>query len=1066
MDHQNVFQKILERPHSAWDSPSSGQAVSGLRRAMIDFDSIVDATKRPFIDRPFQAIQPALQFIKFGSYARYDWSMGVQKHTQSVLSHPKLGSVYLDHTQKRFFHTTSTALFQSTQDVDDKPTKPSLIADEAVDIDGKVGRRVRIQFGAPVNIEWTGWLIAAKEFAAFSDDLLAVMFEDLKLIPAALREILKKHLPKSVLIKMESWRLDQAGKPVKQLSEIVLESLQMVDVKPEMFSVPKQYRDYRPDSDKRSPRSNPNAPFESPDAATGFAVERSRGRISYPGTQRPLARAQRAASRNQIGVVVGPSRPKGDFEAEMPECLESTLRVSCAVEIRQQFLTHLRFLVNEISSRVPSASGSRAANASAIDLTVNWLAGLAAVGDGVFCMLTNPGSANPPGLLDSAAHSLAKDLVESAATLPLAGTPPLLLPAAAAAELSAAFNAGLRGEALWNSLSAVTQIAIRDAIVTGRLGVFRSTFEVTDIDEKWPNNDADLFRYQAAMQAVALGFSNTRIVTGLSISTPVGNPAGSQIDFSLALPSFGVAYDVDWQPGANLPWLVAGVLVAGAIALPLGVVALLMGGPIGWAILLGAIMGLPTLIPIAIVAIAVLTFLLWNATRMTITATGTTITGALSAGANTDGTAGVLEARDLVVSGGVVRINFNSEMPLGIHRIAEDIAELAINGFDLVRGQLQAQLEQAISVVLDRVPHVRAPLGFVRNVTIPGDPTVGGTVVDSRVNALSHRLISGSIEGARRDHLAYSVLATSSFTPPEHGAYFTQVDIDQKPHWTKFALQVSDAGNTVYGGYSLSQNLLNSWAHGQWLARRLENDLRENTLAAANAIIAQFCDKCACDTGLGGHVWAASSPRILAQHELFIEQATHPYLNAVFSDLRVCFTCKGREGSLELQFSATTIAELGFGTIGENGTLSLVSQAKHFAEVYYDDDPTMFSLNPGRLGMVVDGPAFAGLDALNPVDQLAFMRAMSPVLRDAAARVFKRTPTKRIGRSAQEPSRRDLQSYDSIIEARLFVRRNSVYVVFVPRGPILTILPDEDGGVLIDLSALDCAGGRALLSLI
>jgi hypothetical protein len=132
---------------------------------------------------------------------------------------------------------------------------------------------------------------------------------------------------------------------------------------------------------------------------------------------------------------------------------------------------------------------------------------------------------------------------------------------------------------------------------------------------------------------------------------------------------------------------------------------------------------------------------------------------------------------------------------------------------------------------------------------------------------------------------------------------------------------------------------------------------------------------------------------LLVQHELFATSEEHPYLNAIFSDLRLCLSCSDDKpkGTLEIQFSAQTIAEVGFGTLSDN-TLTLLTPDSQFGDIYYDASPDVFALNAGRLGVVTNGDAFKGISDLSPEDQINFARAMSPVLEDAARRIFRQNP--------------------------------------------------------------------------
>ncbi len=1031
------IQRLLEPSAEPWPEPGASPipCVTGTRRTFIDVEWLQEQMKIPAGKKRISPRQPAARFEAGADFLRFDWDTG--KGGQTLIRHPGLGCLYLNHGDRAFLRLSPEQMIREPDDFETR--QPSFELDEQEQENGEL--LVRITYHEPIELVWEGTFVPDKTLLPFAERLLDIIFGDGK-IPLSTRKLIGRYTATRVLVRMQSWLMTKAGRRSTRISDISLDDLKLADTPAGRFGLPAGFRDLRPAS--QDPK--PSGKWHPVDVGS----KRAGARLATPGQFLPTF-------------------PKPDFELVLQECQESTLRVTSAIELRRMLTEHIAHLVNMATKRLDGFEGTRNAGGTDVTLVVDWLDQLRTFhednneNDGLFCFLMNP-DPQRPGMLLRFAETLARGLVSDAEELPLGGEDdPVSLPNEVEDEIAAILESELEGEDRWNALTPTAQAAIRDGVLAQRLGRFEETFEGDSGPRRWPDSSGDLFRYNLQLESVALRFNRESLLQQLSIAA---DPDGSdpRIDLVANIPEFNIDFRLEWGPGVNLGILIGTVVVAAAViapvALPASILFLVGLGPIGWGILLAAIAGLPALIPGAALAITVLTLLLWNATRLRVGITGATLTTNIHPDIAGGPSAAALDS-DSVSLTGEVTVAFDSEIPTGVHQLVEDMVEFAINTFDLARETVQEAVKDFLEETLRNIPHARSPLRFRRTTPVPVD-VPGGSILDDKP-VLAHELIGFAKDGETDRRVAWATAARSIFTPAEHGAYFTQVDVDLRPHLRQFLEEVAQVDEEVYGGYALSQNLLNSWAHGQWLARRLENGLRSASLADAASIVAEFCRDCACAEELEGHVWAASSPRILVQHELFIEHPDHFYLDAIFSDLRLCLSCPEREpgGSLEIQFSARSFAQVGFGTGGSLGRLSLASRGAHFADVYYETSADLYSLVPGRLGLSATG-VFEGLQRLEPAQRLAFLRAMQPVLHDAAERVLRRSSANMIGREPRE-TRRDLQLYDGLIRARISVHRAGVYVAFAPFGQIRAILPDASGNIVLDIDNADCATGTSVL---
>lgn len=1027
MDLKNVVDEFLKPPEYSWRSPNQPFAcIRGTRRAMLDAERLFERAGRK-LNRPIAPDQPEVRFLLGGGYQRFEWSH------HAVLVHGESGSVYLDREKQTYIHRATYRPYVPEE------TAPKAAAESDEPIDG--GRLLKIRFASPIDVEWEGVMRESKDLASWSDALVEAMFGD---GADHLPGLVRKHLPQYTLIRMECWQVDRKGKRYRKLSEVALDDLRVEPARPEDFDIPKDYRDLR----KRPAKSGQWFPFAAP-----VKPARKAAAAPPPPAQQSLA------------TVAAPAFPfKPDFELPLPSCLPSTLRVSASFELHQILLDHIRHIGNILTTRLGGFEAHRAAGDTKVTLTVDWLAQLRTshdnigIADGFFCLLVND-DADHPGVLQRRALAEARSLVAGANTLPLGTSDePLVLDAAATAEIQALLDARVPRADRFDQLGQDAQDAVRDAVLN-RLGRFEQTFEGDSGELRWPDYNGDLLRYRSQLESVSLQLNFEEIIESLAIVDRRNGP--TLIRLRARVPEFSLTYQINWSPGLNLGILIGAALVVTPVALPVAVIVLLGMGPVGWGILLAALAALPTLVPAAILAIDILAIMITGVTQAKIALANGTLLVEMEPG--TDHTSAAVLRPTKVSFNGDITLSLDSEMPRSSQQIIEDVLAWAVNAFDLARDSVEKALKEFLGEALASVPHTRIPLGFTFGTFIPGD--ISGEP-DLFEPVLEHELTAFADDGVANERIGYAVLAKSSFQPPEQGAYFTQVDPDLRPIWRGFADQLAETDSMLYGGYGLSQNLLNSWAQGQWLAQRLQSGIGAATLQNAADIIRGFCPDCLCTGNLEGHVWAASSPRLLVQHELFASSAEHPYLDAIFSDLRLCLSCSDDDpkGTLEIQFSAQTIAEVGFGSVADN-TLTLLTADSQFGDIYYDANPDVFALLAGRLGVVTDGEAFKGISELSLTDQINFARAMSGVLEDAARRIFRQNPASLIGKvpsDPPDPPRRDRQLYD-VIEGRIFARRSSLFVIFTPNGAIRGALPVPDGKPTIDLKTIRCPQAIGLL---
>jgi hypothetical protein len=751
----------------------------------VDAEWLMEQMKVPIAGRRVPARHPVATYLLAGDFLRVEWEAPGAKETNVLLQHREHGCVYLDGADRTFVHLSSDQMIAEPETLEAK--QPPFEIEEEAQASGE--RRVRIVYHQPIDFIWEGTFVEDKALAPFAWRLLDVIFGETR-IPPATRQLLERHAATHVLTRMESWLTTRSGERTNRLSEFVLDDLKLVQVPADRFAIPPGFRDLRAD------------PPESPSGRSWHPIRPGRKReppVTSPG---PGTAAQ-----------FRPSFPafKPDLELALEACQESTLRITSSVEIRRMLGEQLRHVINSFSSRVDAFEGTREPDGTYVTLTIDWLDQLRAFheanneNDGLFCLLMNP-DPERPGLLLRFAETLAIDLVADAEGLPLGGdSDPLVLEDEVESEIAAVLDAGIEGRNRWDALSLETQTTLRDAVLEQRLGRFEETFAGDSGPLRWPSHAGDLFRYSLQLESVALRLNREALLEEFSI---VAEQDGShpRIELTARIAGFNIVFHLEWGPGLNLGLLIGAVVLAAGVAPPASILVLLGMGPLGWGILLGIIASFPTFIAGSAVVLTVLTMLLWNATALRVGLTDATLRTNIHPDVNSGS----------VSLTGELEIAFDSEMPTGVHQIVEDLAEWAINTFDLAREGVEEAVEDALEGTLADLPHARSPLRFRRTTPIPVQ-LPGGTI-ELHEPVLAHQLSGFAKNGESGARIAYATVARSEFTPPEHGAYFTQVDLDLRPHLKRFINQVAVRDEMVYGGYGLSQNLLNSWGHGQWLA--------------------------------------------------------------------------------------------------------------------------------------------------------------------------------------------------------------------------------------------------------
>ena len=994
-----------------------------------------------------------------------------------TLEHGELGGIYVDLTDRTYLHFSPRQLPGKLPDAARRMQPDWAVTTSK----GAVLLSARGPVALDVEIAVAGEAPPATVRAVIAACLPDVARLGTIGLPLAALE--EAGMPRAITV----WQVDRHGKRAGRLATHELAEIETGPIPPDTFRIPEGFRNLRRRRDA---------------AAKFHPIHRGKYqpmRPRQPATQ-PAARARAMAAAPAMmqfapfGSVDLPSRPA--VEPELPSCLPSTLKASCAYEIQQSLVDTVGYFLDLIAQRMDTVAGAHVGDRSDVKLTIDWLnqvqrfSDRTPQGDGLFCLLREAPPADDPtgggnGLLDRLAVTMATNLLAASNPLPLGGTadPIALLPDVTDDITQVAGDHSIAPEDRFKNLTPDSRAAVREAVLAKRIAIVDYTFNGSFGTSAWPDKNFDLVWVRQRLDRIAITFSDLSMVQKLQIT--VDDDGLPHIDFKLSVAHIDATIHMERWPGlwfwllAPETLLAAGIIVGVAAAAVAGaIIATLMGlGPLGLLILMGMLEAAPLAaigeIAGGLLLLAAVTYLVWDVTDVHLQIADAVLTSSVAPALAINPEEIVLEA-DAAKLDGTITVSVNSEIPSGIHQLFDWIVNLAIGGFDRqVRDQIETALRNGITGALRTLPHFCLPLPVRINAKVPANlpdapGNAGPATTTLTVAAPIHRMENMGANGVADDMLSEASLTTMRFPFPGLGPFLTQVDPDSRDRLNQVIEAALANGGAPLFGYAVSQNLLNGVVFARWLAQQYSIDYGAKDVSDAFAVLVAACPDCDALTDRAVHVWAAAPPQVQVTARAFDQDARHPYLSVALPDVRLCIGgTAGKPSSLEVEFSVTATAHVAFGTESSTGKdWSLFSVDRNFLHVLFDERPGFHSVsNSATQGLATSGPGFATIAAMDAAARLQFLHAILPVLQTAAVRLLhQENATLMVFDGAADAVNR--QIYDTMFAIDLVPHRASIYAICSVTGPAVQVMPTRkaDGTVAGLFDTMNCADGQFLLN--
>ena len=688
-------------------------------------------------------------------------------------------------------------------------------------------------------------------------------------------------------------------------------------------------------------------------------------------------------------------------DPEMPQCLPSTYGSIVAVEVEQALMDDLRFIINQISKRLKGFGGSEG------KITIDWLDQFRQYsddlgnGDGLYCLLRD-GTGKGKGLLDQMAEREVRRIMVKGPV------PPWLMSVSPTEIASVMNNPSIPSEERFDRLPPTTQAAMREQYLMQRIGSLHLTYPESTSKEVW-HRLLTIWLWDIEFD---LEINRSEIVDTLSVDN-------NQVHLVIKLPAASGHATVGRTP-STLYFIALGASVLSCIFVPVvcGVLAFMA---------------------------AVTAFLILDIGDMYINFDDISIDIRIRFGGTPSG---LLEPQvDTSVDAGV-SVSYNTYLPEVVHAITDLIISECLSHMDTIISEAEGQLTSRLTELL------KDDLGLTFPPQFGTVPLVG---------------VSNGTGGVAGDYL--SLLAALQSRGAGPGCpYVTQVEGDVEPRLIDTRSEFEEVKSRLstrphlYGGFVISQNLLNQIVYAYWRALEFHRSIGQGNpveRSQAQSIVGYLkaaCPDCTIQEPYGVQVWPAVPPRmVLAPSGSFEGEA---YALTFFDDVRLCISYWNNEkvlSTLELQFAAQARTQIGFGGVNQaTGKLDVVKAIDRFFDVYFDLLPDSLGIVPTEIqGFRADGPGFTSfessmIDALEP----AFRVAMSSMLGSRDANV--------IPKDQDDPN--TIQRYclagQGIVVLLLSHSRN-LYVYFGLNGLAQLILPPSPAIDVNDPAMFPCSAGAA-----
>jgi hypothetical protein len=375
---------------------------------------------------------------------------GVFGHGFCYLLDPKQGTLFLDKTDKLFLHLGE----EQSVDFHFNEINAQIDKIENTVLNGQKVKKVEIKISSPVAGKYILYFNKDIEFDAFSHEVFELVISctgELKRLGFECEELIQFGIP----VKGEFFLTRDCED--KLISSFELESLRLEDFDAAQFSIPEGYSDLR---DLKKKYSNRGKGFQYGEPVRYSTIRRNGHRSDSGAGSKDNLNFE-----NDIGSVTAAITTHDEANLEFPECFPSTYGSQVSNLVDQKLLDDIKYVVNGISRRLDSFSGS----GGVIDFDwLNQFEGHAASlsggpGSGLFFLLRDP-DLNGTGLIDRLAETRVRKLLLDG------DVSSLTLPAALLAEINLVIgNPAIAGADRFDALSDTSQTDLREAYLEQKL---------------------------------------------------------------------------------------------------------------------------------------------------------------------------------------------------------------------------------------------------------------------------------------------------------------------------------------------------------------------------------------------------------------------------------------------------------------------------------------------------------------------------------------------------------------------------------------------------------------------
>lgn len=863
---------------------------------------------------------------------------------------------------------------------------------EEIEFEGFKARKIEITIQAPKKVKWTLWISLDPDLKPFAKEVVNTFIACPKICEDVL-PIVKKINEIGFLLKGKVFLYDSHG-DIKQKPAIsfALDDLKIQEIDPIKFTFPKDYQNLREFKNRKPEKSRLPGKYAIHDFRVGRRIQKS-----------PSFTPSAPTSRMEMLQLSIPT---------IPPCLDSQYDSPVSIEIEQQLLNDIRFIINTVSKRLTNFQGDDGIiKIDWLDQFKNYSDGRAG-GDALYCFLRDelkPGDPDPEevvggkGLLDLLAKVQAIESLINGSILQEI----TISDGATLGQVTGILNdPAILGADRWDSLGENHQINLREDWLAQKIGKFE--FEYPDSTD-WITIFHDLLRIKIWDIEFDISINNQEIIRKLLIEN-------NKILLELLIPLIHADANFASVP-STLYYLIAGA----------GTLACVFFPALCWLVPLVALVGSWLLLDIAYIGIDVVDCDIDVTLQFTQNAQGYYEPNPLV----------TLDSSDL-------SFIFQSYIPTSLSAIKSAILSVVGTHTDLIFDNLETQLKKLLKKLLK--PYLTFP---------PALTPVEYSIIDNTISSDNEKYLNfNAILGNFGTGCIPFITLTSPYNRSimRHLRDFFSAGCSDINFWN-FAHHC--------GGFAVSQNLLNAYLYKEWLRRDFYYEFNQEEALELINVIREVCPGCTLPSPYSVNIKAAIAPRLDLTPYGFHNLSG--YATTLFDDIRLCVVSsdgKLQGGVIEFQFAAKSISQLGFGGLdNQSNLLDLTKPNGQYVDIYYDLKRTGVQLmHPEVQSVIGVGPGAVPL-TINLLASLedAFTRAMTLMLLKKSDQLIPFTKYERSHALNKYP----LAGQEIILI--LIPYRGILYAQFGFNGQLTTILPyNEAGDVFIDIDGEKCEFGEII----